>query len=344
MLVDCAFRVDPAEALGGAERTVTTFPDEPAWLIRKDDLETAPDGTPVTPRATLRLAPELNHYYGVWDDRDGIRLLLEHTPDTDLAMALRTDDVDAHGRPVDPRLRGLYTHPMAPARVDEVVLDPATGDVVDRATFARPEDCWATQLSAMDWSLPALSAPTVHHMLFTGYRAEAVTRRGTDALRRSGRRRRPAAEDVPARMVTLERPGLRPLPRVGVRRRRLPTSPVFVPRPDGEPGGHDGWVLVPVLHDDGFRIDVLDAARHRRRPARRARGAGRGHRAVPDPLGVGAGGRSGTRARAAALRRRPRRRPPRHPARRPRRDRAGRRPRLDDERAAGPPAAVPAGG
>ena len=61
-------------------------------------------------------------------------------------------------------------------------------------------------------------------------------------------------------MVTLERPGLRPLREWGFAADDYPTSPVFVPRPDGEPGGHDGWVLVPVLHDDGFRIDVLDAA------------------------------------------------------------------------------------
>src|SRR5690606_33705074 len=27
-----------------------------------------------------------------------------------------------------------------------------------------------------------------------------------------------------------------------------------------EPGGHDGWVVVPVLNDDGFRVEVFDAA------------------------------------------------------------------------------------
>ena len=260
VLVDCAFRVDPAEALGGAERTVTTFTDEPAWLVRKDDLESAPDGTPVAPRATLRLAPELNHYYGVWDDADGIRLLLEHTPDTDLAMALRADDVDARGRPVDPRLRGLYTHPMAPGRVDEVVLDPTSGAVVDRSRFTRPDDCWATQLSAMDWSLDALTAPTAHHVLFTGYRAGAISERALRLYAGRVDRAGLPAEDVPARMVTLERPGLRPVAEWGFAEDDYPTSPCFVPRPGGAPGGHDGWVLVPVLNDDGFRVDVFDAA------------------------------------------------------------------------------------
>jgi hypothetical protein len=49
------------------------------------------------------------------------------------------------------------------------------------------------------------------------------------------------------------------------------TSPVFVPRDPGhsddhwklagsQPGGHDGFVVVPALCDDGIRIDVFDAA------------------------------------------------------------------------------------
>jgi all-trans-8'-apo-beta-carotenal 15,15'-oxygenase len=259
VLIDCAFRVDPAEAMGMGERSVTTFADEPAWLVRKDDLEAAPDGQPVAPRATLRLAPELNHYFATWDDTDGVRLLLEHTPDTDLAMALRTDDVDAGGRPVDPRLRGLYTHAMAAGRVDEVVLDPTSGAVVDRATFARPETFWATQLSAMDWSLDALAKPTVHTMLFTGYRPDAVTERALALYGERVDRGGLPDDEVPARMVTLERPGLRPLAEWGFAPDDYPTSPCFVPRPGGTAGGHDGWVLVPVLNDDGFRIDVLDA-------------------------------------------------------------------------------------
>ena len=114
-------------------------------------------------------------------------------------MPLRADDVDALGRPVDPRLRGLYTHPMAPGRVDEVVLDPATGAVVERASFSRPGDCWATQLSAMDWSLDALAAPTVHQMLFSGYRPGRGERAGAGALRRAGRPGRPATRGRPGR-------------------------------------------------------------------------------------------------------------------------------------------------
>ena len=48
------------------------------------------------------------------------------------------------------------------------------------------------------------------------------------------------------------------------------TSPTFVPRqaPDGpaaryageDPGGHDGYVVQPVFNDDGFRVELFDAA------------------------------------------------------------------------------------
>ena len=50
----------------------------------------------------------------------------------------------------------------------------------------------------------------------------------------------------------------------------FPTSPIFVPRDAGadpaksryagsDPGGHDGWVVVPIVNDDGFRVEVYDA-------------------------------------------------------------------------------------
>jgi hypothetical protein len=48
----------------------------------------------------------------------------------------------------------------------------------------------------------------------------------------------------------------------------LPTSPIFVPREPGkdrfglegrDPGGHDGWVVMPVLKDSGLEIDLFDA-------------------------------------------------------------------------------------
>ncbi|MFZ9394188.1 MAG: carotenoid oxygenase family protein, partial [Ilumatobacteraceae bacterium] len=52
----------------------------------------------------------------------------------------------------------------------------------------------------------------------------------------------------------------------------LPSSPIFVPRPGGVPGGGDGHVVVPVLNDDGFRLECFDAADVSRGPVATARG------------------------------------------------------------------------
>jgi len=269
VLVDCAFRVDPAEVLGTGERSVTTFTDEPVFLVRKDALEATPSGTPVTP-TTLRLAPETNHYYPVWDDTDGIRLVLEHTIDTDLAMALRAADVDAWGRPVDPALAGLYVHPMHQGVLTEVRIDPDRGTATVEARYEDPAVAWATQLSAIDWSLEGMTAPRRHHMLFTGFRPDAICQRALHLYRDRVDPRVLPTEELPPHLVTLARGGLTPQGQHTFAPDDYATSPCFVPRAPGgegrsryapaEPGGGDGWIVVPVLNDDGFRIELFDAA------------------------------------------------------------------------------------
>lgn len=260
VLVDCAFRADPVEILEDGERTVTNLVDEPVWLLRKDAVEATPTGHPVVPDAVLVARPEVNHYYPRWDDADGIEVLFEHTPDTDLAMHLRAGDVDATGAAVDPRLHGLYNHPMAPARVSTYVLDPVGGTVTERATATDPDRWWATQLSALDWSLQGQAAPTVHHQLFTGWRPDGVSRRSLDLYAGRVDPARLPADEIPAALVTFDRDGLTERTSHTFDPDGYATSPVFVPRPGGAPGGHDGWVVVPELRDDGFRVEVFDAA------------------------------------------------------------------------------------
>src|SRR5690606_11678726 len=119
--------------------------------IRKEQLEATPPGQPV-PATAFELAPEMNHYYGVYDDTDGVQVLFEHTENAELAMAQRPGDIDALGRPCDPALRGLYGFPMSPDRTSLVTLDPDTGTVTHRAELRDPQRLWTRQLSAMDWS------------------------------------------------------------------------------------------------------------------------------------------------------------------------------------------------
>ncbi len=259
VLIDGAFRVDPLEVLELGERSVTNFTDEPVFLVRKDALEAMPHGEAVAPVA-LRVGPEVNHYYAVWDDSDGIRLVLEHTIDTDIAMHLRPGDVDAAGNPVDPALHGMYNHPMHHGVVAELRIDPDAGTVTCESRYADPEQAFATQLSAMDWSPAGLAAPLAHHMLFSGYRPEAISQRSLDLYRDRVDPADLPREETPSYLVTLGRGGLAEGASHTFALDDYATSPCFVPRDGaGDPGGLDGWVVVSVLNDDGFRVEVFEA-------------------------------------------------------------------------------------
>jgi hypothetical protein len=248
---------------------VTTFPDEPVYLIRKDEVAATPSGQEVSARC-LRVGPEVMHYYAVYEDADGVTVLFEHTPEQDLAMALRADDIDAWGRPVDPALVGMYTHPLSASRTSLLAFDPESGTVTERATICEPERYWATQLSAMDWSLEGQSAPTVHHLLTAGYHPEVVTQRALSLYADRVDPKDLPPEEVPPTLVTLDRDGLTPQGDWAYAEGDYPSSPCFVPADAGQngssryagssPGGHEGWLVVPVLSDDGFRVEVFDAA------------------------------------------------------------------------------------
>ena len=274
---DCAFKVEPQVIAGGA-RTEPANADGPLYLIRKDQLAATPPGSPV-PCTTLRIAPEINHYYGVYDDTDGVRILFEHTESAELSMTQGAGDLDALGRPCDPALRGLYGLPMSPDRTSLVHLDPATGAVLHRAEQRDPERLWTRQLCAMDWSTEGMSHPTLHHTVHQGWRPEGITQEMLALYGdRVDRSLWPAEETVPL-VVSSDRDDLSVTASWELAMDDFPTSPIFVPRDpagDGDqaggrvggrsrysgsdPGGHDGWVVVPILNDDGFRVEVFDAS------------------------------------------------------------------------------------
>lgn len=265
---DCAYKVEP-QVLSGGERTEPANADAPLYLIRKEDLDAATPGTPVGCRV-LRIAPEINHYYATYDDRDGLRLLFEHTESAELAMTQRPSDVDALGRPCDPALAGLYGFPMAPDRVSSVLVDPERATVLDRSELREPELLWGRQLNAMDWSAEGRNAPTVHHTVHQGFRPEAITQRMLDLYGdRLDRSLFPSAP-TPAVLATTDLDTMQLVAHHEFAPDETPTSPIFVPRDPGsdpsrsrhsgsDPGGHDGFVVVPVLRDDGFRVHVFDA-------------------------------------------------------------------------------------
>lgn len=258
------FKPDMGEMAGG-ERTTTVDAEVPVWLIRKEELESLPSGTPVRPTC-FTMAPPTGHYYARWDDSDGISVVWEGMDLMDLALYLRPDDLDVNGRPVDPGVVGLYNMAMAPETICEVVFDPSSGKVLDQGTF-RADWAFNLQLSAMDWSTEGMSAPTLHHVSYQGCRPGSISQRAAqlyegridlDLLR----------EETPGALCTFERSSMElrarwEYPDLGDHI----TSPAFAPRGSapgryegGEPGGHDGYVIQPVANDDGFRVEVFDAA------------------------------------------------------------------------------------
>jgi carotenoid cleavage dioxygenase-like enzyme len=258
VIADCAFKVEP-QVLAGGDRTVPANDGGPVHLIRKDQLEATPEGSEV-PCRVFALAPEMNHYYASYEDRDGVCVLFEHTENADIAMAQGPGDRDARGRPCDPALRGLYGMPMSPDRTRLVHFDPESGRVEHRAELRRPELLWNRQLNAMDWSREGLARRTRHHMVYQGFRPEGITQKMLHVYRERVDRSLWPAGETPPLLVSVDAQDLRVAAIAQLGSEDFPSSPIFVPRPGGEPGGHDGFVVLPVLHDAGFRIECYDAA------------------------------------------------------------------------------------
>ena len=262
------FKADPAEMMGG-ERTLTTDDEVPVWLIRKDQLDDLPSGSPVTP-IPFTMAPPTGHYYARWDDSDGISVVWEGMDLMDLALYMRPDDRDVNGKAVDPAVVGLYNMAMAPETIVEVQFDPDTGKVIEQGVY-REDWTFNLQLSAMDWSVEGMSTPTLHHVSYQGCRPGNISERAA-ALYEGRIPLDLVTEDTPGALATFERGSMAlearwEYPDVG----DLITSPTFAPRAAGaddskssyagaEPGGHDGYVIQPVQNDDGFRVDLFDAA------------------------------------------------------------------------------------
>ncbi len=262
------FKPDPAEMFGG-ERELTIDDEVDVWLVRKDQLEGLASGTPITPVA-LRMSPPTGHFYARWEDRDGISVVWEGMDLMDLALYLKPGDLDVNGNPVDPAAVGLYNMAMAPETIVEVLFDPVTGKAIERGIY-KSDWTFNLQLSAMDWSVEGQTNPTLHHVSYQGCRPGNISQRAAKLY--EGRiDLDQVREETPGVLATFERGSMELKARweysdLGDHI----TSPTFAPRnvgatpgqsayAGGEPGGHDGYVIQPVCSDDGFRVELFDAA------------------------------------------------------------------------------------
>ncbi|MFM7524912.1 MAG: hypothetical protein ACKO48_00140, partial [Actinomycetota bacterium] len=189
-----------------------------------------------------------------------------HMDRTDLGYRLERDDVDVNGRPINPRHVGFYNMGMASQSVSELHFDVDTtspNDVIAAQVTARFNDgeMWNLQLSAMDWSVDGSTNPDKHHIVTQGRRPQMIAERVVQCYGNRVERARFGTSESTARLVTLQRGSLGMhseyhFPSLG----DMPSSPTFVQRPGGRAGGGDGWVIVNVLSDDGFRVECFDAA------------------------------------------------------------------------------------
>src|SRR5690606_21409285 len=156
---------------------------------------------------------------------------------------------------------------MSPDRTTQVDIDPVTGEILHVAEQRDPNLLWTRQLSAMDWSTEGMTRPTLHHTVHQGWRPEGITQEMLALYRdRIDRSLWPEDETLPL-VVASDRDDLRVTAVWELAMDDFPTSPIFVPRDPGAdpnasryagtaPGGHDGWVVVPIMNDDGFRVEV----------------------------------------------------------------------------------------
>jgi hypothetical protein len=152
-----------------------------------------------------------------------------------------------------------------------MVVDPNTAAVLHRAEQVEPGLLWSRQLNALDWSPEGRANPTVHHTVHHGWQPEGVTQKMLALYGdRVDRSLLPPEPTAPV-LATTELGDLRLVSHWELGMDDFPSSPVFVPRDPGadsatstssgsDPGGHDGWVVVPVMNDAGFRVEVFDAA------------------------------------------------------------------------------------
>ena len=263
------FKADPAEMMGG-ERTMTIDDEVPVWLVRKDELEGLPSGTPVTPVVlhACRRPPGTTTPAGTtptasrWCGRAWTSWTSASTcgPTTSTSTATRSTRLRSVSTtwPWRPRPSSRSCSTPSRARCSSRGASGRTG----RSTSSSRRWTGASRADEPDAAprrLPGLS--TRQHLgarprLYEG-RIDLDPVAGGDAGRavlvraRAAWSSRPAGSTRTSATTSRRRPSRRatraPPPREHVRGR--------------EPGGHDGYVVQPVCSDDGLRIELFDAAR-----------------------------------------------------------------------------------
>ncbi len=283
IIVDNGYKIDIQEMATG-ERTAQTNQTEPVMLIRKSSLETLANGADVEAKV-FEIGPESMHFYADYEDKHGVRVFFEHSTDSDIAFALRKNDKNLYGQAIDPIYSGMYGLALSPPKVSMLMFDPENGKVKELAQYANKDRYWNVQTSGHDWSKAGTCKPTLHHVMYNGWKPDGISERQFNVYKhRIDMKLLPLAEQ-PGCLVSFDwNNDLRPKGDWQFGLDDWATSPSFAPRHAGQngepyegtnPGGHDGYVIVPVLNDGGFRIELFDAAHVSKGPLAIAKAEGK---------------------------------------------------------------------
>lgn len=262
ILADTNFLVE-AEQAGDEEFCVPCPGPCDLYLVRRADLVPANRARGVE-AVHVQLPVGVVHFVADWDDADGrITLHLVAPGPSDGSEWLRASDVLWHsGAPVRPELRGFLPSTVDVNAVARVVIDAATGDLVEQHYLSDDTLFWGVALyTRNEASTQAQDAPSALYWTSAGYDPDTLSRRMVELYADHDQRQIPVealpTEEQPNRLLRIDTRELAvaddwdaPL---GVRL----ASPVFIPRVASR---HelDGYVQVFALKDDGDEVWLFD--------------------------------------------------------------------------------------
>jgi len=263
VFTDLPFVFEP-ETMRGAPRTRRNQDDTKIWIVAKKDLDDTPVGGTVAV-TEVRVPMPTGHIFADYEEADGrLRLTLQQIPLSDLMVTMRRSST-AHGtgRSMDPNYEGLIALALQPSIVTSTLIDPSSGEVIEKRSAVDEKSVWGGILCTTDTTHPeAVRRLRQVWCAGIGFDPDLVPQEwwdlygdATDGL--------VAPADLPTEAVpgSLARLDLDLMDVVDVYTYApgsFPSPPTFVPRV-GSQGPEDGYVVV-VVHQDGPKeVQVFDA-------------------------------------------------------------------------------------
>ena len=274
VFTDLPFVFEP-ETLRGAARSRRGQTHTTLWIVAKDDLRAVPPGGEVEVREVVLPMPT-GHILVDREEADGLlRVVLQHIPLADLMLTFDPDSTSHRdGSVVDQSYEGFIVPAVQPSVVGRYLIDPASGEVVERDLSIDEDRAWGGILATTD-TYSADARRRQHQLWYAnvGFDPELVPETwwtlygdATDGL--------VAPADlpetpIPGSLARIDLDSMKVTDVFSYDAGAFPSPPTFVPR-RGASEPDDGYVVV-VVHQDGPKeVQVFDALDVERGPIARA--------------------------------------------------------------------------